>query len=141
MCSLEKLKDYGPDPYVTDVTEDAEKNENFRTAVWTGSFLQMTLMSIPRFGDIGIEMHSKTDQMIRVEQGKAIVKMGNNKYRLNFQKSVYEGEVVFVPAGTWHNIINMGDCPLKLSSVYAPPNHSRGTIHRTKEDAEKEEYL
>ena len=98
----------------------------------------MTLMSIPKFGEAATAMHPKTDQMLRVEQGKAMVKMGDNRYRLDFQKSLYEGDVVFVPAGTWHNIVNTENEPLRVSSIYAPPNHPKGTVHRTKEEAEHE---
>jgi mannose-6-phosphate isomerase-like protein (cupin superfamily) len=123
--------DYGPEPYVVDVQRMAEDNENFREAIWTGNYLQMTLMSIPTGGEIGLENHQDTDQLLRVEQGKAIVKMGKSKEWLDAQIGMREGDAVFVPAGTWHNVINTGQNPLKLSSVYAPPHHPRGTVQRT----------
>lgn len=132
--------DYGLEPYVANVEQKALRNRNFRTAIWTGCHLQMTLMSIPPCGQIGLEIHEDTDQFIRVEQGMALVKMGRYENQLNFQENICKGDTVFVPAGTWHNIINVGERPLKLSSIYAPPNHPRGTVHRTKEDAEREEY-
>ena len=132
--------DHGPEPYVVDKKQMAAKNQNFRTAIWTGKHLQMTLMSIPVCGEIGAEMHPKTDQLLQVEQGNAIVKMGNSREELCCHQVVCEGDAIFVPAGTWHNVINMGRNSLKLSSVYAAPNHARGTVHRTKEEAEKEEY-
>lgn len=134
MCN-NKNKDYGPNPYVINVEDAAMKNTNFRTALWTGCHLQMTLMSIPVCSDIGLEVHEDTDQVIRVEEGMGCVNMGCNRNRLGYEQSLRMGDVVFVPAGTWHNIINTGNCPLKLSTVYAPPHHPAGTMHRTKEDA------
>lgn len=132
--------DFGPNPYVANIEQEANQNQNFRTAIWTGCHLQMTLMCIPRCGDIGVEIHEHTDQFIRIEQGQGMVRMGHCKNQMDFQKCLCKGDVVFVPAGTWHNIINTGRCPLKVSSTYGPPNHPRGTIHRTKADAEHEEY-
>lgn len=133
--------DYGQTPYVTKVGNMAYKNQNFRVAIWTGNNLQMTLMSIPVCGEIGTETHPNTDQMLRVEQGMGIVKIGNCQCDLNFQQCIECGDVIFVPAGMWHNVINTGMCSLKLSSVYAPPNHPKGTVDVTKEFAEtREEY-
>ncbi|MGN0326521.1 MAG: cupin domain-containing protein, partial [Lachnospiraceae bacterium] len=65
--------------------------------------------------------------------------MGREESSLNLQANLNTGDAVFVPAGTWHNIINTGRSPLKLSSVYAPPHHKHGTVHRTKEEAAREE--
>jgi mannose-6-phosphate isomerase-like protein (cupin superfamily) len=129
-CCDEGIVDYGPRPYVMNVEKTAADNHNFREAVWTGTFLQMTLMSIPCCGEIGLEIHQDTDQLIRVEQGSAIVKMGNCKDRLDIQKNMCHGDAVFVPAGTWHNVINTGRSPLKISSVYAPPHHPWGTVQQ-----------
>lgn len=136
-CRLEKT-DHGPDPYTLNVDQAAMRNRNFRTAVWTGCHLQMTLMCILPGEDIGLEIHEDTDQYIRVEMGRAMVWMGKSKNQLNFQKNLCRGDGIFVPAGTWHNIINAGRSRLKVSSVYAPPNHPRGTVHYTKEDAGRE---
>lgn len=133
-------KDYGPNPFVGDIEKMAAQNPNFRTAVWTGRHLQMTLMRIPVCGEIGEEIHEETDQFIRVEQGRAMIKMGRYKEEMNLEQFVCRGEGIFVPAGTWHNVINAGKCPLRVSSIYAPPNHARGTVHRTKEEAEREEH-
>lgn len=128
------------EPYVVNVCQKAVQNTNYRTEIWTGCYAQMTLMSIPVCSDIGLEIHEDTDQLIRIEQGMALVKMGNCKDRLDFQKKVFKGDTVFVPAGTWHNVINTGKLPLKVSAVYAPPHHPAGTVHRTKEEAEHADY-
>lgn len=135
-CCLRKI-DNGSNPYVANIEQEAMQNQNFRTAIWTGCYLQMTLMCIPPCGEIGLEIHPETDQIIRVEQGKAVVKMGKCKGQMDFQQNMCKEDTVFVPAGTWHNVINIGRIPLKVSSIYAPPHHPKGTIHQTKADAEK----
>ena len=127
--------DHGPEPFAAHITGAAQQNKNFRAAFWTGEHLQMTLMSIPAGEEIGLELHSDTEQFIRVESGRALVCIGTCKEKLEFQHCLGAGDGVFVPAGTWHNIRNLGDCPLKLSSIYAPPRHPKGTIHRTKAEA------
>ena len=132
--------DHGPKPFVTNIMRVARQNQNFRTAFWTGCHLQMTLMTIVPCGEIGVEMHPDTDQFIRIEEGQALVRMGGCRENLDFQCRLRAGDAIFVPSGTWHNVINTGNCPLKLSSIYAPPQHPRGTIHRTKAEAEKEEH-
>ena len=140
-CNCAKPKtDCGPEPFVANIACAAGQNQNFRTALWTGCHLQMTLMCIPPCGDIGVETHPDTDQFIRVEDGKAVVMMGDCKNRLDAKCCLNTGDAVFIPSGTWHNIVNTEKCPLKLSSIYAPPHHPRGTVHRTKADAEKESY-
>ena len=132
--------DHGPKPFVANIMRVARQNQNFRTAFWTGNHIQMTLMSIPPRGEIGEEMHPDTDQFIRVEEGQGLVRMGNCRQSLNFQCCIRTGDAIFVPCGTWHNVFNTGNCPLKLSSFYAPPQHPKGTIHRTKTDAANEEH-
>lgn len=131
-----RITDYGPQPFVTDIEKATCCNNNFRTALWTGCHLQLTLMCIPAGGEIGLEMHSDTDQFIRLESGVGIVKMGCSKENLNFEKCIGKGDAVFVPAGTWHNIINTGCSPIKVYSVYAPPKHPHGTVHKTKRIAD-----
>lgn len=132
--------DYGPEPFTINIQKATCKNNNFRTALWTGNHLQLTLMSIPVGGEIGLEMHEDTDQFLRLESGRAVVKMGSCEDKLNFQKCISANEAVFVPAGTWHNIINSGQQQLKMYSIYAPPKHPHGTVHKAKADADKSEY-
>lgn len=138
-CYTEQI-DYGSNPYVANIEQIGIENRNFRTTIWTGQHLQMTLMCIPPCGEIGLEVHPVTDQFIRVEQGKAVVKMGKYKDLLDFQQNMCKGDAVFIPAGTWHNVVNVERQPLKVSVIYAPPNHPKGTVHCTKRDAEMDEY-
>ena len=102
--------------------------------------MQLTLMSIPVYGDIGVEMHPNVDQFIRVESGNAKVYMGSCRDNLQGVACVKENDAILIPAGTWHNIVNVGGRPLKLYSLYAPPQHPFGTVHVTKEDAEHESH-
>lgn len=131
----EGFKDYGPTPIVVNIEAATKMNDMFRTALWTGSHLQLTLMSINAGEDIGLEMHPDVDQFIRIEQGEGLVKIGNRQDNLSFQKRVGPSDAILVPAGTWHNVINVGTVPLKIYSIYAPPQHPWGTVHKTKSDA------
>ena len=130
------IPDYGPKPVILNLDQLAKENRNYRTAVWTGEHLQVTLMSIPVGGDVGLEMHPDTDQMIRVASGYAWVKIGQCQDHLSHPRKMEAGKTVFIPAGTWHNILNAGRTPLKLYSVYAPPHHPFGTVQPTKADAQ-----
>lgn len=134
-----ELYDYGPEPFVINIEEATIQNDDFRRAIWTGDHLQLTLMSIPVGGEIGLEMHSDVDQFIRVEHGQGLVLMGDNEDELDFQEMVYDDHIFIIPAGKWHNLVNMSNDPLKLYSLYAPPNHPHGTVHETREIAEMEE--
>ncbi|MCT4593848.1 MAG: cupin domain-containing protein [Anaeromicrobium sp.] len=136
---IPKLKDYGPEPFTIDIEEATKQNDTFRTALWTGDNLQVTLMSIPVGEDIGLEVHPKGDQFIRIEEGEGLVLMGDSKNKLDFQEKVYDDYGIMIPAGKWHNLINTGDTPLKLYAIYGPPEHPRGTVHETKADAEADE--
>lgn len=136
----EPLKDYGPHPLVLNMDQITKANPNFRTAIWTGPYLQVTLMTILPGEDIGLEVHENIDQFIRIEQGKGLTLMGTSKEDLPFKQNVYDDYSIIVPAGTWHNLINTGNTPLKLYSIYAPVEHPFGTVHPTKADAEAAEH-
>lgn len=128
------MRDYGAEPFVVDIEEATLQNQNYRTALWTGNHLQLTLMSID--DDIGLEMHPDVDQFIRVEEGRGVALMGDSRDNLSYRQNVSDDDVILVPAGKWHNLINTGDEPLKLYSIYAPPEHPHGTVHVTKAEAE-----
>lgn len=129
------FEDYGPEPFVVNIEEVTKQNDTFRTALWTGNHLQLTLMSIDVGEDIGLEIHPHLDQFIRIEEGRGVVRMGDRKEYLDFQKNVGADFAFIIPAGKWHNLINTGNIPLKLYSIYAPPQHPPGTVHMTKADA------
>ncbi|OCA98876.1 cupin domain-containing protein [Clostridium beijerinckii] len=126
------LKDYGPQPLVINIDKATKQNANFRTALWTGEHFQVTLMSINVGDDIGLEIHPDTDQFIRIEDGQGIVKMGKSRDNLEFQANARDDFAIMVPAGTWHNVINTGNKPLKVYAIYAPPHHPRGTVNVNK---------
>lgn len=129
------LRDHGGMPYVVNIDQAAKYNTNYRTAIWTGQHFQVTLMSINVGDDIGLEIHPNTDQFIRIEDGQGLVQMGKTKENLDFQVMAYDNYAIMVPAGTWHNLINTGQTPLKLYIIYAPPEHPFGTVHQTKAQA------
>ena len=134
-----KLNDCGPEPFVINIDAASKFNKTYRTAIWTGNYLQLTLMSINPGEDIGLEIHPNNDQFIRIEEGRGVVKMGDRRDDLYFQENVYDDYAFIIPAGKWHNLINTGDRPLKLYSIYAPPQHRPGTIHETREIAQAAE--
>ncbi|MCL2387213.1 MAG: cupin domain-containing protein [Defluviitaleaceae bacterium] len=129
--------DYGPAPFVVNIESATLDNNQYRQALWTGRNLQLTLMTIPPGSDIGLEMHHDTDQFLRLEEGQGLVQMGDSQKHLNYRQTVFKDSAIFVPAGTWHNITNVGTGPMKLYSIYAPPHHPHGTVHPTKAIAER----
>ncbi len=128
------FKDFGPEPFVFNIEEYTTQNETYRTSIWTGEYMQMTVMSIPAGGDIGEEMHPDIDQFLRVEAGSGIMQMGDEEGVFNFEERVEHDFAVFIPAGKWHNLINDSDEPLKVYSIYAPGEHPRNTVHQTQEE-------
>lgn len=128
--------DLGGQPVVVNIEKETMTNNYFRKAIWTGKYLQVTVMSIPAGGEVGIEIHEDTDQFLRVEYGLASVYMGKTKKDVKFIGKANQNSAILVPAGTWHNILNEQNMPLKLYSIYAPPHHPFGTIHKTKFEAD-----
>lgn len=135
---MANVMDTGPEPLVTDIEQVTVENTNYRTTLWTGSHLQVTLMSIEPDHDIGLEVHEDNDQFLRIEAGRATVYMGSDKDNLSTWQAE-EDDAVIVPAGTWHNLVNTGDVPLRLYSIYSPAHHPHGTVHVTKEEADEAE--
>jgi len=133
------IKDIGPQPQAFDIEHATRDNENYRSVAWSGRYLQVTLMSIPVGKDIGLEAHPETDQFLRLDGGRGRVQMGPSKDQLTFEKEVSDGWCVLVPAGTWHNITNVGDEPMQLYAIYAPAHHKPGKIHVTAEQAEADQ--
>lgn len=134
-----KLQDYGPEPIVVNIDNITKRNNYFRTALWTGEHLQVTLMSINVNESVGLEVHPNLDQFVRIEQGQGIVMIGDDKDSLNYRRVVSDDFAFIIPAGKWHNLINTGNIPIKLYSIYAPPEHPAGTVHKTKFEAEASE--
>lgn len=120
--------------FSVDIEKLTKENTNFRKVLYTGKNSQLVLMSIPVGGDIGNEAHETIDQILFFVEGTGEAVLNNTE-----KQRVEKDSVVFVPAGTWHNFINTGDEDLKLYTVYSPPAHKDGTVHKTKEEAEKEE--
>ncbi|MEI6850611.1 MAG: cupin domain-containing protein [Candidatus Saccharibacteria bacterium] len=135
---MTEIIDNGPAPIVANIETATVENTNYRTTMWTGNNLQITLMSIEPGHDIGLEVHDTHDQFLRIEQGQATVSMGPTADQLQTYQAG-DGFAVVVPAGTWHNLVASGDVALKVYSIYAPPQHPHGTVHVTKEDGEKAE--
>lgn len=131
--------DMGPAPFAVNIDRATTENENFRTTLWTGENLQLTVMSIKVGEDIGLEVHNDLDQFLRIEEGEGIIRMGDTEDINEFSSYVDGSYATIIPAGKYHNLFNTGKRPLKLYSVYAPVQHPYGTIHKTKEDAIEEE--
>jgi mannose-6-phosphate isomerase-like protein (cupin superfamily) len=132
------FSDRGGEPVVENIEGMTLENDNFRTTIWTGSKLQVTLMTIQPGDDIGLEIHHGIDQFLRIEEGEGVCKMGPAENELTFEASVKDDDAIFVPADTWHNVENTGEKPLKLYTIYAGPDHIPGTIHETHEDAKND---
>jgi mannose-6-phosphate isomerase-like protein (cupin superfamily) len=117
--------------FVADIENLADDNSNFRRVLYTGKNLQLVLMALKPGEQIGEEVHPNTDQFFRIEEG-------NGEVRINGEPSkIKNGDAVLVPAGARHNIINTGGEPLRLYTLYAPPEHRDGTVHATRAEAER----
>ena len=127
-------------PAIINISAETWFNEYFRKEIWTGKHLQITVMNIPAGGEVGIELHDNLDQILAVEYGVASVYTGNSRQTINYLGRASQNTLIVIPAGTWHNVINERNIPLKLYSVYAPPKHPIGTIHKTKFDSDLADY-
>lgn len=121
--------------YKTNIEKETLKNRFFRKVLWTGKYSQLVVMSLLPSEEIGNEIHPNVDQFFRIERGKVKVVINNGEEEFE----VGEDEVFIVPAGTWHNVINISQQEVKLYTIYSPPNHPAGTIHKTKKEAEEYE--
>jgi mannose-6-phosphate isomerase-like protein (cupin superfamily) len=116
-----------------DIVARAKANSWFREVLSTGPHSQIVVMSIPPRGEIGEEVHDRVDQVLVCVEGEGLAVLEGER------KPVHPGHLVHVPAGTRHNLVNAGTGDLKLYTVYAPPQHAEGTIHRTKAEADASE--
>ncbi len=122
--------------YVGSIEKASEKNKNFRQVLFTGKHLQLVVMSLKPKEEIGNEVHETVDQFFRIEEGRARFVFDGTEEHV-----VGPGGAVVVPAGTYHNVINVSPTkPLKLYTIYTPPQHPDGTVHKTKADAEAAEH-
>lgn len=119
--------------YVGNIEEETLKNTNFRKVIFTGPKSQLVVMSLLPGEEIGAEVHNDHDQFIRIDQGQAKFVLDSEEFEAS------DGFAMVVPAGTNHNVINIGQAELKLYTIYSPPEHPDGTIHATKADALKSE--
>ena len=118
--------------FVTDIEKDTKDNTNFRKVLYTGKYSQLVLMDLKPGEDIGVETHETVDQFFRIDDGSGKVIINGKEHDLK------DGSAFVIPSGTEHNVV-AGDSGLKLYTVYSPPNHADGKIHKTKEDAVKDE--
>ena len=116
--------------YHDDIEQQTVENGDFRRVLYTGGHLQLVLMCLPPGCDIGSEVHEDRDQFFRFEEGRGQVDIDDNTY------DVVDGSAVIVPAGARHNVRNTGDNPLKLYTLYGPPEHKDGIVQATKEEAD-----
>lgn len=117
--------------FVQNIEDIVNKNREFRKVLYTATNIQLVVMSLNPKEEIGVELH-ELDQFFRVEEGTGEALLEG------VRTGISAGFAVLVPAGTKHNIINTGNVPLKLYTLYAPPNHREGVVHRTRAEAEKD---
>ena len=123
--------------FIDNIEEKTEQNNFFRQVLYTGKHTQLVVMSLLPGEEIGMEVHPQVDQFFRIEEGRAKVVIDGEEHEVD------EGFAIIVPAGSQHNVVNTGSNPLKLYTLYSPPNHPDGTIHPTRAEAmaaEKEEH-
>ncbi len=116
--------------YNSNIEKETLENDHFRKVLYTGKHLQLVLMSLKAGEEIGEETHKENDQFFRFESGNGKCVIDGNNYQ------VTDGDVIIIPAGARHNVINTGEKELKMYTIYAPPHHKDGIIRRTKKEAE-----
>ena len=116
--------------YCDDIEKQTTGNGDFRRVLYTGKHLQLVLMTLQPGDEIGSEVHTDRDQFFRFEEGEGVVLIDGN------ENAVADGSGVIVPAGAQHNVINRGSAPLKLYTLYGPPEHKDGVVQSTKADAD-----
>jgi len=126
--------------WIGNIERETLDNTTFRTVVFTGEHTQLTVMSIEPGDDIGREAHHDRDQFIRIEQGTARVELSRTEEAIDETHDAEADWAIIVPAGVWHNVVNTGTEALKVYSLYSPPEHPDGTVHRTKADAMAAEH-
>ena len=119
--------------FVDDIEKLTTGNSDFRRVLYTGKHMQLVLMAIPPGGEIGAEVHDTHDQFLRVEEGRGEVVIDGTT------SAIADDFAIIVPAGARHNVINTGDTPLKLYTLYAPPEHRLDVVHPTRPDAESDD--
>ncbi len=119
--------------FVDDIEDLTERNDDFRRVLYTGKYLQLVLMAIAPGEEIGEEVHEDHDQFFRIEDGKGVVVIDGAR------TPIESDDAIVVPAGARHNVINTGDDPLKLYTIYGPPEHMDGVVRPTKAEAEASE--
>jgi mannose-6-phosphate isomerase-like protein (cupin superfamily) len=121
--------------FVDNIEEKTAKNSSFREVLFTGKYTQLVVMSLGPMEDIGYEVHEDVDQFFRIEEGVGKIVIDGE------ERDVKDGFAIVVPAGANHNLINTSNStPLKLYTLYSPPNHPEGTVHKTKKDAIEHEH-
>lgn len=125
--------------WIGNVDGAAWANEYFREVLFTSPRMQLVLMSLQPGEEIGLEVHDEHDQFLHLVSGRATVTMGPSMDEVTEAHDADSGWGVVIPAGTWHNVINRGEVELKLFTLYAPPQHPEGTVHRTRADATEAE--
>jgi mannose-6-phosphate isomerase-like protein (cupin superfamily) len=126
--------------WVGDIERATLDNDTFRTVLFTGEHTQVTVMRLAPGEEIGREAHHDRDQFLRIEQGRGRVEFGQSNEAVDETHEVEDDRAIIVPAGVWHNVLNTGSEELKLYSLYSPPEHPDGTVHRTKAEAEAAEH-
>jgi mannose-6-phosphate isomerase-like protein (cupin superfamily) len=126
--------------WVGDIEGATLANETFRTVLFTGAHVQLTVMHLAAGEEIGREAHPDLDQFIRLEAGTARVEFGPDAETITETHELQADWAAIIPAGVWHNVVNTGSDAVKLYSLYAPPEHPPETVHRTKAEADAAEH-